>query len=263
MFNIRASSLPDLLDCPARWEAKYIQGKKLPSGPEAILGTAVHAGTALYDAQALQGSPISIDDAAGVVVDTIQHPDDDVDWGDARPAEVESTALGLHALYCTQVAPTVSFKAVELTCDALEIEDLDICLTGTTDRVYEDEWGNLGIADIKTGKAVVGTDGSVKAGKYATQVAVYELLAATSLQAPITAPAQIFGLQAAKTAKGQRAGIGTVECARDLLLGDETSPGILELVSNMLKAGAFWGNARSMLCAPKFCPIYAACKWRK
>ena len=261
-ISIRASSLPDLLDCPARWEAKHLHGKRLPSGPEAVLGHAVHAGTAVFDESEMTGAGLTIDDAAGAVVDKVQHPEEDVDWADATPGQVEKTALGLHALYCQEISPKVTYKAVELTCEPLELEDLGITLTGTTDRIYEDEWGQLGIADIKTGKAVVGTDGTVKAGKHLTQVAVYELLAATSLGQPITAPAQIFGLQAGKTAKGQRAGIGVIEGAREVLLGDDLSPGILEVVSGMLKAGSFWGNARSMLCTEKFCPVYATCKWR-
>ena len=31
MITIRASSLPDLFDCPARWEAKYINQMRLPT----------------------------------------------------------------------------------------------------------------------------------------------------------------------------------------------------------------------------------------
>ncbi len=261
-ISIRASSLSDMLDCPARWEAKFINGKRLPSGPEAVLGHAVHAGTAVFDESEMTGAGLTIDDAAGAVVDTVHHPEEDVDWADTNPSQVEKTALGLHELYCTEISPKVTYKAVELTCEPLSLEDLGITLTGTTDRIYVDEWGDLGVADIKTGKAVVGTDGTVKAGKHAAQIAIYELLASTSLGMPITAPAQIFGLQAGKTAKGRRAGVGVIEGARDILLGDEYSPGILEIVSKMLKAGAFYGNARSMLCSEKFCPVYGTCRWR-
>jgi hypothetical protein len=46
---IRASSLPELFDCSARWEAKHILGLRLPSSSNAVLGKAVHAGTALFD----------------------------------------------------------------------------------------------------------------------------------------------------------------------------------------------------------------------
>lgn len=43
---IRASSLPELFDCAARWEAKHIKSLRLPSSGNAVLGKAVHAATA-------------------------------------------------------------------------------------------------------------------------------------------------------------------------------------------------------------------------
>ena len=68
---IRASSLSELFDCPARWAAKHLDGLRMPSSGAAQLGTAVHAGTALYDTSRLPGgSPITIDDAAGAVVES-------------------------------------------------------------------------------------------------------------------------------------------------------------------------------------------------
>lgn len=261
--RIRASSLPDFLDCPARWEARHISGKRLPSGPESVLGTAVHAGTALFDESRIVGAGLTIDDAAGAVVDAVHDPKEEVDWADEKPAQIEKTALSLHTLYCREISPKVNFRAVELTCEDLELSDLGITLTGTTDRIYEDEWGNLGICDLKTGKAVVRTDGHVSVSKYAPQIAVYELLTSITAQTPITAPAQIFGLQAAKTERGQRAGIGTIENARELLLGTDIRPGLLQMVSQILQSGMFWGNPRSMLCNEKFCPIFSACYWRR
>lgn len=59
MTAIRASSLPELFDCPARWEAKHLCGRRLPRSAAAQLGTAVHAGAAVFDVQRILGSPIT------------------------------------------------------------------------------------------------------------------------------------------------------------------------------------------------------------
>lgn len=262
MVTIRASSFPELFDCPARWEAKHVNHMRLPSSSNAMLGKAVHAGTALFDASALMGEPVSIDDAAGVLVDAIHHPDEEVEWGEARPQDVEKIALALHRLYCRQVAPSQSYVAVEATCERLEITDLDIALTGTTDRVAETAHG-YGVADIKTGENAVSTNGSVETKRHAAQVAVYELLAEQSTGIPMTAPSQVIGLQVAKTDKGRRAGIGIVEGGRELLIGDGESPGLLHHAASMVHSGSFFGNPRSMMCDKKYCPIHPRCRWRR
>jgi hypothetical protein len=93
---------------------------------------------------------------------------------------------------------------------------------------------------------------------------VYELLAERASGLPITAPAQIVGLQVAKTDKGQRVATShPVVGARELLVGEPDSPGVLEAVAKMIHSGTFVGNPRSMLCGPKFCPIYQRCRFRK
>ena len=262
IITIRASSLPELFDCPARWEAKHIKRLRLPSSGNAMLGRAVHAGTAAFDEAALQGNPITADDAAGVVADTIHRPDEEVDWGEDRPQEAESIGIALTGMYCRTIAPAMNYVAVEATCERLEITDIGIALTGTTDRVVEAPQGHF-IADIKTGKTAVAADGTVKTQGHAAQMAVYELLAEHSTGLPMNAPAQVIGLQVAKTDKGRRTGIGTIEGGRDLLLGDEDSPGLLEHAAAMLKRGLFPGNPRSMMCNKKYCPAHPRCKWRK
>ncbi|WP_448344116.1 PD-(D/E)XK nuclease family protein [Desulfovibrio piger] len=128
MTAIRASSLPELFDCPARWEAKHLCGRRLPRSAAAQLGTAVHAGAAVFDVQRILGSPITPDDAAGEVVDAIHHPKEDVDWGEDSPREAERIALALHGLYCRNIAPGRSYVAVEATCERLEITDLGLAL---------------------------------------------------------------------------------------------------------------------------------------
>jgi hypothetical protein len=148
-------------------------------------------------------------------------------------------------------------------CDRLEITDLGIALTGTTDRVRIVGDGH-GIADLKSGGTAVHADGRVDTKGHAYQLGVYELLAERASGLPITEPAQIIGLQTGKTAKGQRVAVsGPVSGARDVLIGEEDSPGVLEIVSRMIHSGTFPGNPRSMLCHEKYCPIYQTCKFRK
>lgn len=259
---IRASSLPGLFECPARWEAVHINKIRMPRSSAAQLGTAVHAGTALFDDSWLYGPGLDPDDTAGAVVDAIHKPETDVLWDEMQPAEAERIALSLHYLYCEQVAPKQTYAAVEATCERLDITDLGIALTGTVDRVRVVD-GEYGIADIKTGKAAVSADGICKTQGHSAQMAVYELLAEHSAGVKISAPAQIIGLQVAKTDRGRRAATGTISGGRELLLGDEDQPGLLEMAAKIIKSGVFFGNPRSVGCGEKYCPIFKTCNWRR
>ena len=261
IITIRASSLSDLMDCPARWAAKHIDKKWMPTSGAAQLGTAVHAGAEVFDKAILAGSPISPNDAAGAVVDAINKPEEEVDWGKQSPSDFERIALSLHSKYCSEIAPTQIYTGIEVTCKRLEISDLGIALTGTTDRIRQTADG-LGVADLKTGKTAVGSDGIAATGKHALQIGVYELLAEHSTGQQITAPGQIIGMNTANTPAAQRVGTGEVRNAKSLLIGSEGSPGALEIASKIIHSGMFYGNARSQLCSPKFCPIYGACKWK-
>ena len=262
MINVRASSLPDLFDCPSRWAAVHIFKKRLPSSPGAVLGKSVHAGTAAYDSAVLLGSPITVDDAAAAAVDAIHKPNEDVDWAGENKQEVENIALDLHRLYCREIAPTQEYLAVEAKCEKVSFSDLGISLTGTVDRVRLTPLG-LGIVDIKTGKTAVSANGEVAVKGHAAQMATYELLASASLGQTMQAPAQVIGLQAGKTAKGQRAASAEIDGTRDLLIGDEYCPGLLHHAASIIKSGMFVGNPRSMLCDKKYCPVFGQCRWRK
>lgn len=262
IVKIRASSLGRLFDCPASWAATHIDGKRMPTNGKALLGTAVHASTAVYDRSTIRGDGLTPDEAAAAAVDAIYKPVDDVMWDDDKPSDVESIALALHKKYCTEIAPTKTYKAVEVECKSLEISDLGIALTGTTDRIIETDDG-LGIADIKTGKTAVNANGTVETKGHAYQLGIYELLAEAVEQLPITAPAQIIAMNTAKTPASQRTGTGIIENARSTLLGDGESPGVLEYAAKIIHSGSFWGNPKSMLCHDKYCPIFATCKFRK
>jgi hypothetical protein len=265
IVTVRASALSDFFDCPARAEAKHLLGKRCPSSGNALLGKAIHASTAVFDSSKLEGRGITITEAAAAAVDAIHKPDEDVHFGedDAKPSELEGIAIALHGRYCAEIAPKQDYIAVEVRCDRLEITDLGLALTGTTDRVRRTDEGN-GIADLKSGKTAVKADGTVETKGARYQIGVYELLAEKASGVPITAPGQVIGLQCGKTEKGQRVAMSApINGARDVLVGDADSPGILEMVSRMIHAGAFPGNPRSMLCHEKYCPIHSTCKYRK
>ncbi len=261
IVTIRASSLAELFDCPARWEAKHLLGMKSPSSGAAQLGTAVHASTAMFDESRLPGgSPLSIDDCAGALVDAIHNPEYDVDWEDANPKDAEKIGLALHSRYCTDIAPMQDYVGVEVACERLEITDLGIALTGTTDRIRRIEDGRLGITDLKTGARAVGSDGRAVTAGHAPQLGVYTLLAEDAVKQSLSAPAQIIGLQTSKT--NQKVGVGEVENPLKILLGDEESPGLLTHASNLIHSGSFYGNSKSMLCSPRYCPRFSTCKYR-
>ena len=122
IVTIRASALGDFLDCPARAEAKHLRGLRTPSGGNAVLGTALHRSTAVYDESVMSGRGLTIDDAAGAAVDAIHQPQDDVRWDeDESPAKAEAIALALHGRYCREIAPQQDYAAIEATCERLEI----------------------------------------------------------------------------------------------------------------------------------------------
>lgn len=262
IITIRASSLGRLFDCPAAWAATHIDGKHTPSNGKAMLGKAVHASTAVFDQSNLDGAGITIDEAAAAAVDTINRPDEDVVWDDDKPQDAEKIAIALHVKYCTQIAPIQTYRAVEVQCEKLEITDLGIALTGTTDRVRETEDG-LAICDLKTGKAAVNADGTVKTAGHAAQMGIYELLAEQASGVQITGAAQIIGMNTAKTPSSQRIGTGEIIGSRELILGDKDSPGLLEYASRIIHSGDFYGNSKSMMCHEKYCAAFASCKFRK
>lgn len=263
IVTIRASALSDFLDCPARAEAKHLRGLRTPNSGAAQIGTAIHKSTALFDSSKLAGKGLTVDETAGAAVDAIYKPEHDVVWDEDYPVhDAEKTAVALHTKYCKEIAPKQDYVAVEAKCERLEITDIGLALTGTTDRIHTVD-GGYAIDDLKSGKTAVRADGRVETKGHTYQMGVYELLAEKASGLSITGPAQIIGMQTGKTEKAQRVAIGRIDGARDVLLGEEDSPGILEMVARMVHAGSFFGNPRSMLCGEKFCPIFNQCKFRK
>jgi hypothetical protein len=262
-IKVWASSIGDLLDCPARFEARQIKHLRCPRRGNAQLGTALHASTAVFDNSLIKGDGLKSDDCAGALVDAIYKPEEDVIWDeDMGQQEAESIGRALHGRYCTEIAPTQGYVAVEVKCERLEISDLGLILSGKTDRIRKIGDGH-GIADLKSGKTAVRADGTVETAGAAAQLGVYELLAENATGIAITEPARIVGLQVAKTARGQRVGTGEVAMARDLLVGTPDSPGVLEYASKLIHEGLFYGNPRSTTCHSKYCPVFEVCRWRK
>lgn len=261
---IRASSLSTLFDCAHRWEGEHLLGLRKARGGAAQLGTAVHAGTAMYDAGRLPGGEeLTVDEAASAVVDSIHRPEEDVDWSDGSPQRAEKIALALHTKYCHDVAPHQTYLAVEAKCERLDLPELGIALGGTTDRIRITAGGRNGISDLKTGKRAVGADGKPETKKHAIQLGVYELLAETASGISITAPAQVIGLNTGDTPATQRVGLGEVRDARGALIGTEEEPGFLQQASRIVQSGHFPANPNSFLCSPKFCARWSTCRFHR
>ncbi|MCK4820391.1 PD-(D/E)XK nuclease family protein, partial [bacterium] len=150
--KIRSSSIASIIDCPLRGLSIMLGlVKQLASTAPATIGSAVHEGTASFDHATVTGYPINPDDAAGVVVDYLKDHNDDTRWGKITPKEAERRALGVYTRYCTDISPKMKYEAVELplTPMILDVNGVEIELTGTLDRVYKAE--GTGILDIKTG----------------------------------------------------------------------------------------------------------------
>lgn len=260
--KIRASSLPELFDCPARWAAKHLDGKTTPNTGIAQLGTAIHHGTSVFDQSRIDGAGLTADDAAGAFVDELDAAE--TMWTEDMPRKRALEAgLSLTSRYCLELSPQYQWAAVEIDFQGVEIDmgdGLVLELTGHADRIYQAT--GFGVIDVKSGKQAVGADGSVAVDKHVYQLGQYELismLAQNELHYDITEPAQIIGLQ---TAGKKQIGVGEVGRPSNILIGDEHNKGLLEIAAGMIRSGTFHGNPKSMLCHQHYCPAFKQCWWR-
>lgn len=261
-ITIRASSFGSLFDCPARWIAIHLEGRRMPQSGKAALGSAIHAGTAVFDTERLAGQVPSVEAAMDAAQESIRKPRDETDW-EGEQEKAESVALSLTSKYCKEESPKHNFVAVEASVESLHITDLNIILTGTTDRVEQTDDG-YGIRDIKTGKQAVGSDGKVKTNGHAAQMGVYELVAEAATGMPMKAPAQIIGLQTNLTPDKQRIGTGEIVGAKEVLLGDDDNTGLLITAAKLVHGEIPpWGNPKSMMCHGNYCPSFNTCFWRR
>ncbi len=272
---IRASSLAELFDCSARWEAKIIHGLRTPSGGASVIGQAVHRGTAEFDTARVNNLVPSIEDSIAAAADVARNPENEVRWDDFRPGEAVDIAAKLTMDYCTDIAPGFTYRKVEMKLDHFDVvatNGLKMRFTGTVDRQYtkpliddnfSPQWEMAyGTLDFKTGKTVVKADGTVNVAVSAAQLGTYELLelmASTTEHVPHVLPAMIVAMPTAGKHKPQ---IKEVNNPRSLLIGDDQYKGLIDIAAGMFKHGLFVGNPRSMLCGEKYCPIFHKCHWR-
>lgn len=261
--TVRASSWGSLFDCAYKWQGVHLLGIRSTSSPRALLGTAIHASTAAFDIARVNGQELSAFDAAEHLVQTLRHPEFDVDWrgADITPREAEATGLALHTRYCTDISPQYQFVAVELETRPLEIDcggGVIVRLTGTLDRArIKQDADGVGIADVKTGVAAV-ADGVAKTKGHKPQIGTYELLYEHTTGDPCTAPAEIIGL---KTKGKPEAATGEIIGARELMVGTDDYPGLIQYAADMFRTGLFPPNSQSPLCSARYCPRWKICPY--
>lgn len=267
--RVRASGIASAFDCMYRWEGEQLIGLRKPGSPRSLLGNAVHHGTAVFDTAVMQGNPLSVGDAAEAVVKVLKDEKKETDWtgSDLRPREVEKIALNLYTRYCLEWSPRFEYAAVELSIPpmTLDCNGTLITLTGSLDRtrVYRlptavpDATPLLRVGDLKTGARII-SQGKVAGGKHRPQVGVYELLTEATLDQPVDTTSEILGLST--SGKGEIA-MGEVTGSRQLLLGTDEWPGLLDLFADNLKAGRFPPNPSSVLCSNRYCSRWTTCPY--
>lgn len=262
-FRVRASAWGGLFDCAHRFEGVHLLGMKSVSGLPAVLGTALHHSTAIFDTARMVGDQVSVDDAAGAFVDRLRHPEGEYDYKDSEMTvnEAEQIGLVLHTRYCLDWSPKFTFRAVEMETKPLDIDcgsGVVIRLTGTLDRsrVYAAP-GGVGINDLKSGARAV-EKGVAKTKGHAPQVGTYELLYEHTTGERPTAPAGIIGL---KTGGKPEIATGEIKNARLVMVGDGEHKGLIEYAAEMFRSGLFPPNPSSILCSEKFCPRWNACRF--
>ena len=263
-FTVRASSWGSLFDCAHSWEGVHILGIRKPAGLRAHLGTSIHASTAAYDLGRLPGGePISIDDSAGVFVDTLRNPDREVDLGqdDITVNEAERIGLRLNTSYCLDIAPQFTYVSVEAKLPPLDIDCGDgivVRLTGSMDRARIAEVpGGVVIPDVKTGSAVI-EQGVAKIKGRSPQLGTYQIMYEQGEKVP-TLGAQIIALQT--NTKAQTA-VSSVFDAKRVMVGTEGHPGLIQFAAEMFRSGLFPPNPSAMTCSRKYCARWQTCFYK-
>lgn len=263
-ISVRASSWPGLFDCAYRWEGIHLLGMKNTVGLRAVLGTAIHAGSAVFDQARVSGDTVTADDAAGVLVDKLCDPDNEFDPAkdDLTLSDAEDIGISLLTKYCREVSPQYNFVSVEMETKPLNIDcggGMVVQLTGTMDRARIKKSSNgVGIADLKSGSVAVQKGIAVTKG-HGAQVGTYELLFEHTTGESITSEAEIIGL---KTKGKPEIATGTISNAKRIMTGDQDNPGLIEFAADMFRSGRFYPNPRSLLCSDKYCPRYKSCTFK-
>lgn len=262
--------MAELFDCAFRWEAKHLLGMRQPASRRMVLGGAVHAGTAAFDFARMTGAPITADEAAGVVVNTLADPGEEMkaDDEDMSAKDAEVIGLTLHSKYCADISPRYQFKAIELDLGGLDIvvpdQGVTVRVTGHLDRSRVStmrDRKSLRISDIKTGKNAAHKDGSANIKGKGLQLGIYQILTEQSLKEAVDPIGEIIGLG---TSKSAMTGISEIASPKRQILGRvDRGPSLIEMAANMLKTGYFPPNPTSNLCGPKYCPRYSICPYHE
>lgn len=265
IIPIRASSFGNYLDCGYRWEAEILLKMRKAAGLRMWLGTSIHHGTAVFDQARLDGSPISVDDAAGELVDMLWTPEEPL-LKDPKLSmkEAERIALVLLSKYCKDIAPHQNYVSVERKLKPLRIDlggGVILEFTGSMDRgrVSVTLDGKV-VVDLKSGARLIDSEtGAVSIRAHIAQTGIYQLLEENT-DGVLTIGAQIAALQ---TSTAPKIGMSHVFNAKAALLGDENRPGLIEIAGNALKAGVFLPNNRSQFCSKKFCVRWDSCAFHE
>lgn len=265
IIPVRASSWGGLFDCAYKWEGEQLLGMRKPSGMRAHLGTAIHAGTAAFDLGRMPGNgPLTVDEAAGAFVDALHHPAYDVATGtdDLKMREAERIGLLLHTAYCYDVSPQFQFRSVEGSLQPLDIDcggGITVRLTGTMDRarVAESDAGVV-IPDIKTGQRVI-ENGVAQVKGRSAQLGTYQLMY-ESETGELTAGGQVIAL---KTSKKPEVAVSRVIDAKRVMLGNDTTKGLIAHAADMFRSGNFPPNPSSPLCSEKYCARWNSCTFHE
>lgn len=263
-YTVRASSWGSLFDCAYKWEGEHLLGMRKASGLRAQLGTAVHAGTAIFDKARISGDQVSIDDAAGVFVSTLQNPDRDVDYrqDDLSLKDAEKIGLKLTTRYCAEMSPRFRFSAVESTLQPLDIDcggGVVVRLTGSMDRarIALTDAGEV-IPDIKTGARVI-ADGVAQIKGRSAQVGTYQLMRERETGRS-TAGGQVIALQ---TSRAADIAASQVFDAKRVMTGTDDKPGLIEIAAVMFRTGLFPPNPQSVLCSERYCARWSTCHFHE
>ncbi|WP_069705221.1 RecB family exonuclease [Burkholderia seminalis] len=263
VYTVRASSWGALFDCAYRWEGIHLLNLRNVVGLRAALGTAIHAGTAVFDQARLDGSGLTVDDAAGAFVDKLRDPENEFDpeRDDLSMSDAERIGLSLTTKYCLEVAPRYNFVAVEMETKPLEIDcggGVIVRLTGTMDRArVRRSAAGVGIADLKSGSSAVQKGAAVTKG-HGPQIGTYELLYEHTTGEEIGDTAEIIGLKTKGTPEVATAPIAN---SKRVMVGTEETPGLIQFAADMFRSGRFYPNPKSLLCDKKYCPRHSTCQF--
>src|SRR5690606_22325955 len=114
------------------------------------------------------------------------------------------------------------------------------------------------IADVKTGARAVTADGRAETRKHKPQIGTYQLLDEHTTGEPVDDVAEVIGLN---TSGRFHTGVSTTTGAKQLLLGTDEAPGLIQLGAQMFRSGLFPPNPQSQLCSKKYCPHFTRCPY--